>query len=576
MRAARSAGSEQRRAMNQIWNAAGDYSFDVPFMAFTPDGKADFYFNTVIGLSRKFLDADALDTFFSSFAHSANADAYDTLLWLGIEHCLYEKEIAERPMLSRMRKAYAERFFREEQTLSRQEMMAHSPRVYEQQQARWAQVLNRKPSFMTPGAKKLEQALLLPADCDTKELVNRLQDVLIQFFHFRGFRLTDRPEGIAISAQLGEIVRNFMRRDSRMHDSLIVRGAGVGADARAPIGSRMALQRSAEDADYIRSCFGPCLYDEGQMRTLENTLCAGDHEDCRLWYASGDSETAESAHKEAKLLAEDIRKSRAKNVAFYNRSSAVIAAAIRALTAQIDAILSTYMQPLPERSRAGDLNAAKAYRLKLLRDPYVFTHPGDETENNLSVDILLDASSSRGSAQEIIAAQAYILARSLARCHVPVQVSAFRSIKGYTVLQQMKSYTDTDPAKIFRYFAAGWNRDGLALRALNRLMEGGGEKKVLLVLTDAHPNDSMKMPPAEGSFFTREYDGMAAVNDTVEAVKELKEDGVMVGAIFTGKTSYLENLHAIYGKHYVRIRKTEQLAVGAGSLFTSMLRELRN
>ncbi|MBR0091409.1 MAG: hypothetical protein IJP92_06900 [Lachnospiraceae bacterium] len=576
MRPARSAGSEQRRAMNLIWNAAGRYDFDVPFMAFQPDGRADFYFNSVIGLSEKWLDADQLNTFFSSYAHSVHAEAYDALLWLGVENCLYEKELPERPMLTRMRGGFAERFFLEEQTLSRQEMMAHNPRVYEQQQARWAFVTGRKPSAMTPGAKRLREALLIPGSAGTKELVTRLQDILIEFFRFRGFRLSDAPEGFAISASLGEIVRNFMRRDSKQHDSLIVRGTGTAADVRAPLGSRMTLQRSAEDADYIRSCFGPCLYDDMMMRTLETGLCTGAHEDCRLWYAAGEPVPDEMAHKEAVQLANDVKKQQAKNVAFYNRSSALIAAGVRALSAQIDAILSTFLQPLPERARAGDLNASKAYRLKLVHDPYVFTHPGDEVENNLSVDILLDASSSRATAQEIIAAQAFILAKSLMRCHVPVQISSFRSIKGYTVLERMKSYADADLTRIFRYYAAGWNRDGLAMRAIGKLMEGASEKRVLLVLTDAHPNDAMKMPPEEGSFFTREYDGIAAVNDTIDAVKALKEEGVMTGAIFTGKTSYLENLHAIYGKHYVRIRKTEQLAVAAGALFTSMLREIGN
>ncbi|MBR0093215.1 MAG: hypothetical protein IJP92_16130 [Lachnospiraceae bacterium] len=569
-------GSEQRRAMNQIWNAAGRYDFDAPFMAFRPDGSADFYFNTVIGLTEKWLGAEALTTFFASYAHSPRAEHYDTLLWLGIEHCLYEKEIGERPMLASLRRAYAEQFMQQEQTLSRQEMMAQMPRVYEQQQIRWGEVLER-PVRAVGSAAKLAEALRIPGSVETKELIDRLKLILVDYFRFRGFRLTEH-DGIPISAQLGSLLRNVMRRDSKQHDSLVVRGVGTSAESRAPFGSTRQLAKSEEDEDYIRNCFGGCLYDASQMQLLENALCTDAHEECRLWYAPAEPDPVpeELLHKEAKQLAADIKKQHARNVAFYNKSSVLIAAGIRALSAQLDAILSTYLQPLPERSRAGDLTASKAYRLKLLHDPYVFTRPGDEVENNLSVDILLDASSSRASAQEIIAAQAYILAKSLIRCHVPVQVSAFRSVKGFTVTQRLKSYTETDVNRIFRYYASGWNRDGLAVRAVEKLTEKGGEKKLLLVLTDAHPNDSQKMPPEEGSIFTREYDSVAAVDDTIEAVRELREKGIMIGAIFTGKTSYLENLHAIYGKYYVRIRKTEQLAVGAGTLLTQMLRELRN
>ena len=568
-------GSMQRRAMNQVWNAAGRYDCEAPFLAFKPDGSPDFYLNTVIGLAIRWLDTEALNAFFASYAHSARARALDMLVWLGIEQCLYEKEIPERPMLAHMRRQYAESFFKEEETLSRQEMMAHNPRVYEQMRFRWGEVRGDRPFLMTPGAKRLFEKLQIPGSCDTKELIEQLKNILIDEFRFRDFRL-GAHEGIPVSAQLSQILRNVMRRDARMQDSLIVRGSGTSAEQRASFLSTRELARGKEDEEYIRTCFGECLYDQSQMTVLENALCTGAHESCRLWYAKGETLPDEMKHKEAKLLAADIRKQHEKNTAFYQRSSVMIAAGIRQLTAQLDALLSTFLEPLPERAREGTLDAARAYRMKLLDDPYVFTHPGDEVENNLSVDILLDASSSRASAQEIIAAQAYVLARSLTRCHVPVQVEAFRSVKGFTVLQLLKSYEDADCNRIFRYYAAGWNRDGLALGALEKLTEKGAEKKLLLVLTDAHPNDSQKMPPEEGSVFAREYDGFAAVNDTIEAVGSLREKQFMVGAIFTGKTSYLENLHAIYGRYYVRIRKTEQLAVGAGTLLAQMLRELKN
>ena len=39
----------ERRAVNQIWNAAQDYSLQPVYVAFDEDGDADFYFNTVIG-----------------------------------------------------------------------------------------------------------------------------------------------------------------------------------------------------------------------------------------------------------------------------------------------------------------------------------------------------------------------------------------------------------------------------------------------------------------------------------------------------------------------------------------------
>lgn len=43
--------SEQRRARNLIWNTAGDYSFEPDFKAYDAEGRADLYWNSIIGRS---------------------------------------------------------------------------------------------------------------------------------------------------------------------------------------------------------------------------------------------------------------------------------------------------------------------------------------------------------------------------------------------------------------------------------------------------------------------------------------------------------------------------------------------
>ena len=57
------------------------------------------------------------------------------------------------------------------------------------------------------------------------------------------------------------------------------------------------------------------------------------------------------------------------------------------------------------------------------------------------------------------------MAQSLAACGIPVRVSSFSSLRGYTVLRVLKGFADKNLQNINRYFASGWNRDGLALRA---------------------------------------------------------------------------------------------------------------
>ena len=53
--------SEKRRARNLIWNAAADYSFEPDFKAYDEDGRADLYWNSIIGAVRKNYGAETIE-----------------------------------------------------------------------------------------------------------------------------------------------------------------------------------------------------------------------------------------------------------------------------------------------------------------------------------------------------------------------------------------------------------------------------------------------------------------------------------------------------------------------------------
>ena len=101
-----------------------------------------------------------------------------------------------------------------------------------------------------------------------------------------------------------------------------------------------------------------------------------------------------------------------------------------------------------------------------------------------------------------------------------------------------------------------------------------GKQRILLVLTDASPNDSTPIAAA-GLNLPREYEGAAGVQAAQTAVRALRSRGVRVGAVFHGSTTHLENVHTIYGHAYVRIRKASQLAQGVSDLLLMLMREMR-
>lgn len=560
--------------MNIIWNAAADHSLRSDFMAFLPDGRSDFYFNMVIGLAAKWFDRDRLSVFFSSYAGEAGAEDLDALMWLAIENAVYEKELPRRPVLGELRKRHADMFFLNKGLLPSREMMAQDRRVQLQQEARWASVSGRPLPTMGPRARELSGALLIPGTVDSAELVKRLQDILIVYMKVRSFR-------IGGSRRSGGPPGHPFRREVRHVDSLIVRdrGASRASDLHAQsLFTRQVAERSGEDRGYIFETFGPCVYSENDMRILENDLCRDDHGQCRLWISEGGGVSARHGDRLGRRAAEDARAQNEKNEAFFEKNRELMTASIKSLSAQLETIFSSFAKPLPVRSRRGVLDTARAYRIPVLDDPCVFTRPGDEVEYDISVDLLLDASASRLDDQEMIAAQSYVIAMSLEKCGIPVQVMSFRSLRGYTVLQILKRYADEKGRGIFRYFAGGWNRDGLAIRAAGREMRRSGEDvhRIMLVMTDAHPNDSTPLPPEEGSILRREYDGPAAVEDTVQAVKAMRSEGVNVAAVYLGIAGNLGNLHTIYGREYVRVARIGELAAGISSLVQMTLREMKN
>ena len=196
----------------------------------------------------------------------------------------------------------------------------------------------------------------------------------------------------------------------------------------------------------------------------------------------------------------------------------------------------------------------------------------------LHVELLLDASQSRRNSQEVLAAEAYVVAKSLTALHIPVRVTAYRSIRGYTVLDVLKPSADPDCRSLTRYYAGGWTRDSLALSLLGHLDDDPamyGKTRLLFIMTDASPNDSTPIAAVDRRL-PREYEGAPAIKLTENAVRQLRARGIRVGAVFHGGAIHLEALNQIYGHACVRIRKPTQLAQGVSDLLLMLLREIKN
>ena len=576
MSAHRTAG--QRRALNQVWNGAGIYGFEPLFLSLNGDGTPNLYLNTIVGCVRRWYGEEGPAKLFGVWAGDRRQVLLDDLAWLALESAAFQRELPHRPILGELRMDWAADFFDREHTLSRQEWMAKNQLSYTMQSARWKSVLGKRPPVMTPYEKRLSAALEL-GPLEGQEICSVILEIFARFRLFDGksrppsalrFHLTGRWAGVMTRLMPTEIVHTDV--------ASIGHGSGTGEGGGPRLDPRRAMIRLREDAvsdrRYIASCFGPSLLPERELAAAEQKLCTGVHLGCHLWYTAGVPIPEQAPNGEARRLAEQAQLQQERNRAAFGADNALYQNAIRRLTEQIQNCLQVHSQAEEENARCGRLNSPRVWRAAVLSDQRVFTRTTDSACPGFTVDLLLDASSSRMHCQEVIAAQGYILSESLARCGVPVRVSGFCSLRGYTVLRVLKGFGENS-RNVFRYFATGWNRDGLALRAAGELLEGPPERKrLILLLTDASPNDSRRIPPGGKYPFGHDYADAPAVEDAAREVRALWQRGIRVGAVFMGPTLNAEAAETIYGKSLAHIRSMDQLAIAAGRLIQAEIQEL--
>lgn len=577
--------SARRRALNIVWTAACEYGFEPAFLAFTPDGEPDFYMNSIIGYVRKWYDSQIMHRLFDTVGEALLKETFDGLLWIALENCAYEKELEERPVLAELRTACAQQFFLQQAEKSRQQWMAQNSLVYTLQEARWRTVLGQEPRLLSSWEKRLFEELSYDASMTAQDIETRTLDIFKRYFRFHAGRSV-KPRFFLIQSILKKwFSRALPTKMVRAEDLTFGRGADLPGSGRIPSrkGQEPGLISAAEERSnriYIENCFGLPLYNETDSAQLEHLLCCANHLGCHLYFTAGDRS---AATQEDPLIQKTLRESALqarKNRQHYQEKRAIYQNSISRLAAQIQNAILVYPQPVKILSRTGQLSAPDVWRAVYLGDERIFMDTFQEEQPDFSVDLLLDASASRLQSQEMIAAQSYVIAKSLWLCRIPTQISSFLSLRGYTVIRRFCSYEEKEQDdRIFDYSSAGWNRDGLALRGAAHLMgPSPARNRLLIVLTDASPNDDRRIPPdrENGHFTSRDYSGDAGVEDTAEEVRKLRKSGIHVMAILNGEDGSPEAARKIYGEDFVRIKNIGHLSNAVGTLLQKQIEKMRS
>lgn len=561
---------QNRRAYNQIWNGAGRYDLMVEEAAFDAGGDAELYMNTVMGLAHHYYDFARFQPMLHSFAQQPKGGLYTDVFWLGMEHAIFVRSAGDRPALAGLRRAYARRAADASHPNDPRESGASL-------RAAWGQrVLGQEPT--DPWLGQVLAALDFDPEWREQQIIDHTEALLFEFFRRARRSVTDRQWAAWAGRSIGvggggiRFVRpNALRTLGRGDCAAGGRGEG------RPLRLLNFLQGKTPEPilrRYVEDCFGASMLTPGQLARAEEELCTGVHRNCRLHFTKG-APTGRPISRDAAWDAENFRRQREKNRAYYQQNLLQNRLTIARLTQKLQNTLLLQQDEDTSPARSGRLRGDMAWRAAVLGEERIFARRCESQPGELSVDILLDGSASQNRQQEKLATQAYILVESLSRCRIPVRVTAFCSVSGCTVLRILRDYDKPEEnERVFDYVAAGWNRDGLALRAMAWLMgKAVSQNRLLLVLSDASPNDDQRIPVGALPLGGYSYSGKRGIDDTAAETGLLRRKGILPVCIFTGSDRELPAARKIYGQAMERIPSIGWFADAVSRLLCRQLRQ---
>ena len=560
---------QKRRAENIIWNAAQSHGFTPDFKAYDADARADLYWNTVIGAVRRHDEYPKIEAVVRSFQAEEDADVYEALLWLGLENAVFERERDERPVLESLRRDYAGRFLaslRVDHDLPFDDALAR---------AHYQRVLGLDPQ-LDPYTERLLDDLEFSRDMNTDEIVARAKDLFERWFRIRQKELSEerKKRRIPFGIRKRKTAKGRYRRFGlgfADHPSNLYGGEHVGAqDAET---QRLSSMSETELRAFMEAKYGKSAFSRRETAELERAVCTGSHAACHVLITKGEKGTAKIQNGFEALQREKEAKQISANRRFFTDHIAERRIAISRLSSKIQNSILLHLQPSPVRSNSGALEGGRTWRALHLGDERVFIRDEQDNMGDLCVDILLDASTSQKNRQAIVSNQGYIIAESLNRCGIPCRVMSFCSMTGYTILRVFRDYEERGANdRIFEYVSNGCNRDGLGIRMAHHLIRKERyEHKVLIVLSDAKPNDVVRIREKESGEYIN-YEAQQGIRDTAFEVRSARSDGISVICVFTGADEDVPSAKLIYGRDFARIQSIDLLADTVGKLLQNQIK----
>lgn len=318
-----------------------------------------------------------------------------------------------------------------------------------------------------------------------------------------------------------------------------------------------------------QNLYGINILNTRQKVQLEKEICQGNHRHISLILSKGEYlDNIEGNFRQKQLM-----ESYEENLDYIKFRENLL---MRNKTTMVQELKSSIVKSIDinyNKSKQGKLISSKIYRSKYINDLEIFEKKTQIENTDLSVDILIDGSASQLDRKNKIAAWVYTISEALAELMVPTRVMTFSNLENYLGLTLYRNYYDEKKQNlnILNFSPAGSNRDGLAFRLIDKLMdENKHSHKLLIYLTDGKPFDVRSRVDNNYKNEEKEYRGKFAEMDTAIEFRKLEKKGIYTLAVFTGSIEDLPGMKKIYGNNFVYIKDLDRFA----NIFTKYVKKI--
>jgi len=568
----------ENRVNNLAWTVSGMYEEDIDSSEKDYSSKdVSLYFGIIAGARRKYLDWDIIKKYIiSRIKKSYDKDILYTLIELVLNSVVEDKVINERPGVEEIRsKAY-------------KDILVNYSKINKEdilQTLRYTfilQAMNRHPAVDGLTRRIMKDIKSIDCNDDLMNILKRLDEIYLTYFEFIINSQREISQGneqdiknvnvdfdtfsdfMYEELYMDEEIETIESEINNISNTMLVENLGeMGSGDLGKSSNRVIYVdevMAQKIYDKVEYYYGKAFLSESEIRKIETKHCRDVHEGCRVHFTDGVLRSECNNVFQLKYVTRQKENNLYKyrnNIKLHKRSINKLKESISRILIEESAIDRIY-------SDGGTICANRAWRIGRSNNSKVFYKDVRNEKGKYVIDILLDASGSQSRNQFNVAIQAYIIATALTSVGIPNRVMGYLSFLDYTILKRYRDYNDNINSceNIFEYFAAGNNRDGLAIKAASdSLLEREEENKILIILSDGKPND-VKIGKDRSRSLRGEasYKGMIAVKDTALEVRKARKQGILVLGVFTGKEKDLEAEKIIYGQDFIYTKDIERFS----------------